>query len=121
MPGDVAIPGSSFLLGASPSAPFVFDNEKWAHPVTVSPFEIARAPVTQSEFATFVDDRAETALDSAVGPDPDIGTLEEISSMLEAEGAYRLAQRYREKAFYKSLGLESKESGEETGGSMLSG
>src|SRR5207249_4748039 len=39
-----------------PGGGFVFDNEKWAHPVEVRPFAIARAPVTQSEFAAFVDD-----------------------------------------------------------------
>ncbi|HOL38335.1 MAG TPA: selenoneine synthase SenA [Rubrivivax sp.] len=53
--GDVAFAGGRFLLGASPDAPFVFDNEKWAHPVELAPFRIARAPVTQSEFAAFVD------------------------------------------------------------------
>lgn len=57
LPGDVEIPGGAFPLGASPDAPFVFDNEKWAHPVEVRPFRIARAPVTQAEFAQFVDDR----------------------------------------------------------------
>jgi len=56
LPGDVGVPGSSFLLGATSDEPFVFDNEKWAHPVEVKPFSIARAPVTQSEFAAFVDD-----------------------------------------------------------------
>ena len=54
-PGDVSIPGGTFLLGSTPDEPFVFDNEKWAHPVTVRPFAIARAAVTQSEFAAFVD------------------------------------------------------------------
>jgi iron(II)-dependent oxidoreductase len=34
----------------------VFDNEKWAHPVTIRPFDIARAAVTQEQFAAFVDD-----------------------------------------------------------------
>ena len=34
---------------------FVFDNEKWAHEVDVAPFGIARAPVTNAEFAAFVD------------------------------------------------------------------
>lgn len=54
--GDVEIPGGTFMLGATQNEPFVFDNEKWAHPVEVKPFAIARAPVTQAEFATFVDD-----------------------------------------------------------------
>jgi iron(II)-dependent oxidoreductase len=56
LPGDALIPGGTFLLGATPDEPFVFDNEKWAHPVDVNPFAIARAAVTQSEFAAFVDD-----------------------------------------------------------------
>ncbi len=55
LPGDAAIPGGTYLLGALPDEPFAFDNEKWAHPVEVKPFAIARAPVTQSEFAAFVD------------------------------------------------------------------
>jgi iron(II)-dependent oxidoreductase len=54
--GDVEIPGGRFMLGASQGAPFVFDNEKWAHPVDVEPFKIARAPVTNEAFAAFVDD-----------------------------------------------------------------
>jgi len=53
-PGDVAIPGGFFQLGASQNATFVFDNEKWAHSQTVAPFRIARAPVTNSAFADFV-------------------------------------------------------------------
>jgi iron(II)-dependent oxidoreductase len=54
--GDAEIPGGTFILGASPGATFVFDNEKWAHPVEIIPFRIARAPVTNGEFAAFVDD-----------------------------------------------------------------
>jgi iron(II)-dependent oxidoreductase len=54
--GDVEIPGGRFVLGASEDAPFVFDNEKWAHPVELEPFAIARAPVTNEAFAAFVDD-----------------------------------------------------------------
>ncbi len=56
LPDDVEIPGGEFLLGSSPDAAFVFDNEKWAHPVTVRPFRMARAPVTNAEFAAFVED-----------------------------------------------------------------
>jgi iron(II)-dependent oxidoreductase len=56
LPGDVVIPGGTVVLGASPQEPFVFDNEKWAHPVKYKPFSIARAPVTQAEFAAFVED-----------------------------------------------------------------
>lgn len=55
LPGDVEVPGGVFELGAARGLPFVFDNEKWAHPVHVAPFRIARAPVTQGEFAEFVE------------------------------------------------------------------
>ncbi len=55
--GDVELPGGTLRLGARPGEdPFVFDNEKWAHPVELAPFAIARAPVTQEEFAAFVAD-----------------------------------------------------------------
>ena len=56
LPGDAAVPGGEIRLGAERDAPLVFDNEKWAHPVTVPPFAIAKAPVTNSELAAFVDD-----------------------------------------------------------------
>ncbi|HSN89829.1 MAG TPA: selenoneine synthase SenA [Anaeromyxobacteraceae bacterium] len=56
LPGDVRVPGGTFPLGATAAEPFVFDNEKWAHPVELRPFSIARAPVTQAEFAAFVED-----------------------------------------------------------------
>lgn len=54
LPGDVAVAGDVLYLGAPREAPFVFDNEKWAHPVEVAPFRIARAPVTNTEFLAFV-------------------------------------------------------------------
>ncbi|MDA2926469.1 SUMF1/EgtB/PvdO family nonheme iron enzyme [Acidobacteria bacterium AH-259-G07] len=57
LPGDVEIPGGTFRLGATPDLPFVFDNEKWAHLVEILPFRIARAPVTNAEFAQFVEDQ----------------------------------------------------------------
>jgi iron(II)-dependent oxidoreductase len=56
LPGDAIVPGGTFPLGATPDEPFVFDNEKWAHAVEVRPFAMARAPVTQAEFAAFVED-----------------------------------------------------------------
>ena len=55
-PGDVEVPGGAFLLGATEDEPFVFDNEKWAHAVSLAPFRIARAPVTAEDFAAFVED-----------------------------------------------------------------
>jgi iron(II)-dependent oxidoreductase len=55
-PGYVEVPGGSFRMGAEKSAPFNFDNEKWAHDVVVKPFSIAKAPVTNAEFAAFIAD-----------------------------------------------------------------
>jgi len=56
LPGDVEVPGGTFWLGSPRNASFLFDNEKWGHPVTVAPFRIARAPVTNSQIAAFVED-----------------------------------------------------------------
>jgi iron(II)-dependent oxidoreductase len=56
LPGWAEVPGGEFLLGAPENAPFLFDNEKWAHPVAIEPFEIAKAPVTNREYQAFVDD-----------------------------------------------------------------
>ncbi len=53
--GDAEIPGGVFRLGASAEDGFVFDNEKWAHPIVLAPFRIARAAVSNSEFAAFAD------------------------------------------------------------------
>jgi iron(II)-dependent oxidoreductase len=56
LPGDVEVPGARFVLGAIRGRdPFVFDNEKWGHEVDVAPFHIARAPVTNAEYAVFVE------------------------------------------------------------------
>ena len=52
---DVAIPGGTFYLGASKKTPFVLDNEKWAHPVTIAPFHIAATPVTVAQYQAFVE------------------------------------------------------------------
>ena len=54
-PGDVEVPGGVWRLGSTPADGFIFDNEKWAHDVALAPFRIARAPVTNAEFAAFVD------------------------------------------------------------------
>lgn len=55
LPGDADVPGGVFMFGSSPEDAFVFDNEKWAHPVEVQPFSIARAPVTQVEYTRFTE------------------------------------------------------------------
>jgi iron(II)-dependent oxidoreductase len=52
--GETELPGGKFLLGAFRNTGFHFDNEKWAHPVEVRPFRIARTPVTNAEYLGFV-------------------------------------------------------------------
>jgi gamma-glutamyl hercynylcysteine S-oxide synthase len=54
--GDAQVDGGEVWLGALRADPFAYDNEKWAHPVQVAPFAIARTAVTQAELAAFVDD-----------------------------------------------------------------
>ena len=56
LPGDVEVPGGVHILGATGDEPFIFDNEKWGHAVHIAPFAIARAPVTNAEYAAFVED-----------------------------------------------------------------
>ncbi|HET9579947.1 MAG TPA: selenoneine synthase SenA [Usitatibacter sp.] len=54
---DVRFSGGEFEQGATGrERAFVFDNEKWAHTVQVAPFAMAESPVTQREYAQFVDD-----------------------------------------------------------------
>ncbi len=54
--GDAEIPGGTYPVGASRNSGFHFDNEKWAHPVELRPFRIARAAVTNQQFLEFVRD-----------------------------------------------------------------
>jgi iron(II)-dependent oxidoreductase len=52
---DVEIPSGTYLLGGTADMPFVFDNEKWAHPVKVEQYKISATPVTFAEYQYFVD------------------------------------------------------------------
>lgn len=53
--GDADVAGGRWRLGSTAADGFVFDNEKWAHAVELQPFRIARAPVTNAEFAAFIE------------------------------------------------------------------
>jgi iron(II)-dependent oxidoreductase len=58
---DIRFGGGEFTQGTQPSqgmgtTEFVFDNEQGAHAVRVAPFTMASHPVTQGEFAAYVDD-----------------------------------------------------------------
>jgi iron(II)-dependent oxidoreductase len=54
---SVLVPGGEFVLGVDAAdEPFSLDNERPAHTVDVPAFRIGRVPVTNAEFAAFVDD-----------------------------------------------------------------
>lgn len=53
---NVTVPNGDYLLGALKTDSFAFDNEKWAHSVELESFDISRTPVTEHEFAEFVED-----------------------------------------------------------------
>ena len=58
--GDVRYAGGRFVAGSDDGDErdrFVFDNELRAHEVVLEPFALARAPVTQGQYAAFVRDR----------------------------------------------------------------
>jgi iron(II)-dependent oxidoreductase len=54
--GDALVPGGTWRLGSTEADGFIFDNEKWAHEIELAPFRIARAPVTNAQFATFIEE-----------------------------------------------------------------
>ena len=54
---DVFFPGGEFVQGTG-RADFIFDNERAAHRVVVRPFAIAAQPVTQGEYAAFIEEDA---------------------------------------------------------------
>jgi gamma-glutamyl hercynylcysteine S-oxide synthase len=53
--GEVFVPGGAFTMGTS-TDPWALDNERPAHRVDVAPFFIDAAPVTNAQYAAFIDD-----------------------------------------------------------------
>lgn len=51
----LAFAESDVALGSGPDEGFVFDNEKWRHPVMVPAFDIDAVPVSETAFAGFVE------------------------------------------------------------------
>lgn len=54
--GDAEVAAGEVELGSRRDSGFLFDNEKWAHPVVVPAFAIARRTVSNRDFLAFVDD-----------------------------------------------------------------
>jgi gamma-glutamyl hercynylcysteine S-oxide synthase len=55
-PDEIRVEGGSFILGAT-DEPWAYDNELVPHEVELRPFFIDRAPVTNGQFAEFVEQR----------------------------------------------------------------
>lgn len=53
--GDVEIAGGRFEFGSVDDGRWAFDNEKWAHPVTLRPFRMSRTAVSNAEYLAFVE------------------------------------------------------------------
>ncbi len=53
--GDAEFAGGRCMLGAADDGRFVFDNEKWAHEITIAPFRMARSALSNAEYRAFVD------------------------------------------------------------------
>ncbi|MGH8822083.1 MAG: DinB family protein, partial [Rhodoferax sp.] len=52
---EIAMAGETFLMGSSQAGGFVFDNEKWTHPVQLAAGRIDRDCVSNGAFAEFVE------------------------------------------------------------------
>jgi EgtB-related family protein len=46
--------GGVFRLGSTVDEGFVFDNEKWSHPIVLAPFRMSRGCVTNAQYGEFV-------------------------------------------------------------------
>ena len=57
---DIGFPATTHVHGAPKRSGFVFDNEKWRHEVRLGEYSIASHPVSQSEFATYLDETGAT-------------------------------------------------------------
>lgn len=52
----IEVPAAEFEMGASGAGGFAYDNELPAHRIFVPAFRLARAPVTNEEFARFIEE-----------------------------------------------------------------
>jgi formylglycine-generating enzyme required for sulfatase activity len=55
LPQMAAVPGGVYPIGSAEDDPDAYDQEKPRHTVELSPFEIGRWPVTNAEYACFVE------------------------------------------------------------------
>jgi iron(II)-dependent oxidoreductase len=55
LPAEILIPGGPFVMGTDQD-PWAYDNERPAHVVDVAPFWVDTFPVTNRQYAEFIDD-----------------------------------------------------------------
>lgn len=67
----IDFPGGTMTLGSASESGFVFDNEKWAHPVWVPAFKIDASLVSNAQYSDFIADGGYQKADfwSAAGRD----------------------------------------------------
>jgi len=53
---DIHFSGGTIQLGSKPKAGFIFDNEKWAHPIAVPAFTIDSSLVSNAQYIEFIQD-----------------------------------------------------------------
>lgn len=54
--GVIGFPGGTLRMGSVPNDGFVFDNEKWAHPIYVPPCSLDATLVSNAEYGEFIGD-----------------------------------------------------------------
>jgi gamma-glutamyl hercynylcysteine S-oxide synthase len=54
--GEIRFAGGTIELGSAAAGGFVFDNEKWAHPLFVPSFEMDSTLVSNAQFSEFIAD-----------------------------------------------------------------
>lgn len=55
VPSYIAFPETKVMAGSEPKSGFIFDNEKWAHSVTLPAFHIAEQAVRNSDYLEFIE------------------------------------------------------------------
>ena len=61
-------PQTSFHAGSDQGSGFIFDNEKWAHPITLPAFDVASNPVTNGDYLEFLESHGNLAHAKCVAP-----------------------------------------------------
>ncbi|QWE19056.1 SUMF1/EgtB/PvdO family nonheme iron enzyme [Polynucleobacter corsicus] len=64
----VHFPKSTIQAGSEQGSGFIFDNEKWAHPIDLPAFDIASAPITNGNYLEFLESPENRAQSTPVTP-----------------------------------------------------